>query len=263
MRAAGLALLVPLLALGPLHAQKAKEPPNDPQLSEHLKRLKSLVKDRKMTGDFTAISLMQKLDKELEKKNSKDKKKIVKALGGVFTTGKVREGARDVLYREAADLLAKLGEQGGAKALAKSEANKRFDDNVSLRAHLLKALGKTEDADHIDYLLDVTTRSHIDALRAASGEALSNFTKAKLRQKREIVEQIIRTWGSLHSDATRAVNLDPNEPVDFNPQNARRILRACEGHWIRTLQKLTGVSQSKFPEWQRWLNKNRGWKPPA
>ena len=245
-----------------LPAQKAPVPPPDPQLPARLKELKGYVKNRKMTQDFQAIGLIQNLCKDVDRKNPKDKAKLAKALGDVFKTGKVRTGNHDVLYREAAEGLGKLGEDG-AKQLAKAVENKRLADNVALRAHLLRQLGKTEDPKQIKYLLEVTTRSHIDELRAAAGEALGNFTGAKLKAKREIVKEIIRAWGSLHSRATQAANLDPNGPVDFGPQNARRILRAVEGKWVSTLQKLTGVSHSRFQDWQRWQNKNKNWQPPS
>lgn len=252
-------LAVLVLGQGTALAQKSKEPPQDPQVPKRISELKSFIKNRKMTDDFTAISLIQAMTKEVDKQNSKDKKKIAKGLGDVFKLGKVREGRRDVIYREAADALAKY-EQDGAKELAKYVENKRFKDNLSLRAHMLKALGKTQDDKQIDYLIEVTSRSPHDELRAASGEALGNYTKAKIKDKREIVKMIIRAWGSQHSLATQPVNNDPAAPIDFGPQNARRILRACEGKWVSTLQKLTGVSLKKFPEWQRWQNKNKRWE---
>ncbi|MCK5944045.1 MAG: HEAT repeat domain-containing protein [Planctomycetes bacterium] len=252
-------LAVLVLGQGTAQAQKPKEPPVDPAVPKRLAELKSYVKDRKMENDFQAIGLIQALTKEPDKQNSKDKGKIAKGLGDVFKFGKVREGRQDVIYREAADALAKY-EEDGAKQLAKYAEHKRFDDNLSLRAHMLRALGKTKDDKQIDYLLEVTSRSPHDELRAAAGEALGNFTEAKIKDKREIVKEIIRAWGSQHSEATRAANLDPNGPVDFGPQNARRILRACEGKWVATLQKLTGMSHTKFPDWQRWLNKNKNWE---
>lgn len=242
-------------------AQKPKEPPDDPNLPARLDELEDMVKDRKMEQDFRAISLIQEIGRNVEKSSSKDKKKIVKALGDVFTDGKTRAGGKDILYREAADVLAKLGEDG-AKELAKAFEHKQFDDNISLRAHLLLALGRTEDERQIDLLLDTTTRAPEDELRAAAGEALGHFTKAKLKDKREVVKQIIRTWGSLHSRATQPEPTDPSAPVNFGPQNARQTLRACEGKWVGTLQKLTGTSHTKFPDWQRWLNKNPRWEPP-
>jgi len=253
--------LFALLVLGhaPALAQKPKEPPVDPTIPKRLTELKSYVKNRKMTDDFQAIGLMQALTKAPDQQNSRDQRKVVKGLGDCFKLGKVREGARDVLYRETADALAKYGEDG-AKQLAKYVENKRFKDNLSLRAHMLRDLGKTEDDDQIDFLIEVTSRSPHDELRAAAGEALGNFTDAKIKDKREIVKMIIRAWGSQHSAATQPVSNDPNAPVDFGPQNARRILRACEGKWVATLQKLTGVSHRKFMDWQRWQNKNKRWK---
>jgi hypothetical protein len=252
-------LAVLVLGHGTALAQKPKEPPQDPKVPERLSELKSFIKNRKMTEDFQAISLIQALTKTPDQQNSKDKKKIAKGLGDVFKLGKVREGRQDVVYREAADALAKYEEEG-AEQLAKYVENKRFKDNISLQAHMLRALGRTEHDKQIDYLIEVTSRSPHDELRAAAGEALGNFKKADIKDKREIVKMIIRTWGSQHSLATQPVNNDPSAPIDFGPQNARRILRACEGKWVATLQKLTGVSLSKFPEWQRWQNKNKRWE---
>lgn len=255
--------VAPLFALlvlghGAATAQKNAEPPVDPQVPKRLAELKGYVKNRKMTDDFQAIGLMQALTKSPEQQNKKDQKKIAKGLGDVFKLGKVREGGKDLLYREAADALSKYGEDG-AKELSRYVEHKRFKDNLSLRAHLLRALGRTEDDKQIDYLIEVTSRSPHDELRAAAGEALGNYKDAKLKDRREIVKMIIRAWGSQHSAATQPVSNDPNAPVDFGPQNARRILRACEGKWVATLQKLTGVSHRKFMDWQRWQNKNKNW----
>ncbi|MCB9878701.1 MAG: HEAT repeat domain-containing protein [Planctomycetes bacterium] len=253
--------MVTALLLGAAIAQETKEPPVDPALPDQLKELKKEASDRKMEADFHVIDTIQHLAKDLDKKNPKDVEKIAKGIGDVFFAGKLREGNKDILYREAADALAKFGEDG-AKELAKAVTHKRFKDNLGLQAHMMLALGKTEDDKQIDFLLETTTRSPHDELRAASGEALGNFTKAKLTVKRDIVKEIIRTWGGFHQRATVAVNNTPGAPVNFDPQNARKTLRACEGKWVATLQKLTGVSQTQFPDWQHWLNKNPGWEPP-
>lgn len=256
------ALALALGALtGSLQAQKPAPPPVDKQLPARLAELKKFIKDSKMMNDFQAIGSMQNLAKDLDKKNPKDVDKIAKAIGDVFKLGKVRTDSKDILYREAADALAKFGDDG-AKPLAKAAENKRFKDNVSLRAHIVKALGKTKDVKQIDYLLELTSRSRHDELRAASGEALGNFKHAKVAEQRDIVKEIIKAWGSLDSLATQAVSNDPNGPQDFGPQNARRTLRLAESKWVATLQKLTGVSQSKFQDWQRWQNKNKKWEPP-
>jgi hypothetical protein len=139
----------------------------------------------------------------------------------------------------------------------------RFKDATNLRAHLILALGRTKDDKQVDWLLDQTTRSPQDEIRAAAGEALGNYTALDIKGRREIVKQILREWGSLHSSATTAAPTDPNVPIDPGPENARNTLRAVEGKWNGTLAALTGLSMTQFADWQRWLNKNPGWSSPG
>src|SRR5690606_21818249 len=188
-------------------------PPVDPELPKQLKELKDLVNDRKMAGDFQAIGLMQQLAKTPEQRNPKDQEKIAKALGDVFTTGKVRPADMDLLYREAGDALSLFGEDG-AKELAKAVEHKRIKDLIPLQAHLFLALGRTEDPKQVDLLLDTATRSPHDELRAAAGQALGNYTSLDAKPRREAVKQLIREWGSLHSSATTPEPTDPNAPID-------------------------------------------------
>lgn len=250
------------LSAAAISAQKPTPPPVDPDLPVKLKELKSLVKDRKMTRDFQAIGLIQKLTEAPDKLNPKDRKKLCKALGSVFKTGKVRPAGKDHLYHEAGDALSKF-ETDGSKELLKTVENKRIKDNIRLRAHLIEGLGRTKDLKMVDWIVDEATRSHHDEIRAAAGKALGEFTNLKTKGRRKVVKELIRSWGSLHSSATTAVNLDRNAPIDFGPETARRTLRVIEAKWVRTLSKLTGQSMSKFSDWQRWQNKNRQWVAPG
>lgn len=245
-----------------LATAQATPPPVDPALPDQCKQLKAFVADPKMLSDMQAIGLMQKLMQGLDNRNPKDKERLAKAFGEVFRTGKTRTGAKEVLYRETADELSKLGADG-AKEIAKAIAEPRNKDNHALVGHYILALGRTKDDKQVDYLVETTTRSPIDELRGASGEALGNFTDLDLKPRREVVKAILREWGSLHSKATTPAPTDPNAPVDMAPQNARQTLRVVEGKWAATLNKLTGQSHAGFMEWQRWLNKNPGWTPPS
>jgi hypothetical protein len=246
---------------GALAAQAAPAPAVDPALPEQLKELKALVAEPKMTEDFQAVGLMQKLVSSLDGRHPKDKERIAKAFGDVFRTGKLRTGDKEVLYREAADGLAKMGADG-AKELAKAAVDARFKESLPLQAHLIVAVGRTQDEKQVDWLLDTTVRSPHDELRAAAGEALGNYTTLEMKARREVVKGIVREWGSLHQRATQAESTDPSAPINLEPQNARKTLRAVESKWVATLNALTGVSQSGFEEWQRWLNKNPNWTGP-
>ena len=250
-----------LCAFGVVLAQDP-EPPVDPALPDRLKELKGMIADRKMREDFQAVSLIQNLLKAPAQLNPKDRTRLAKALGDVFRTGKVRPAGQDHVYKEAGDALSKL-DTDGSKYLARTLENKRIKDNVPLLAHLIEALGRTKDDKQIDWLLDEATRSPHDEIRAAAGTALGEFTAAKDKDKREVVKVMIREWGSLHSKATQPIQSDPNAPVDFGPENARKTLRAIETRWRRTLSLLTGQQMTSFQDWQRWLNKNPRWQPPG
>lgn len=252
-----------LLALGcaALANAQAPTPAVDPTLPERLKELKALVADSKMAGDMQAVSLMQTLTKTPETLHPKDKERVIKGIGEVFRTGKVRTNEKDVLYREASDALAKLGSEAGAE-LAKAYGDNRFKDALALQAHLLLAIGRTQDDKQVTMLVEITARSPHDELRAAAGEALGNYTSLEMKARREVVKTIVRTWGSLHEQATTPDPNNPNQPIPMQPQNARKTLRAVEGKWGATLAKLTGVSNTAFADWQRWLNKNPNWVGP-
>ncbi len=253
-----------VLFAGWLGAQQPATPPPpvDPALPDQLKELKAMVADTKMVADFNAIGLMQKLVGGLDARNPKDKERIAKALGDVFRTGKLRTAEKEILYREASDALAKLGADG-AKELAKAVTDARFKDAIPLQAHMIVALGKTEDDKQVEWLVDTATRSTHDELKAAAGEALGNYSSLDIKVRREVVKSLIRDWGSLNQKATQPESNDPSAPINLEPQNARKTLRAVEGKWIATLTKLTGVSQSGFADWQRWLNKNPNWVGPT
>lgn len=252
--------LVAVLA-GLAAAQSPAAPP-DPALPDQLKELKGLVADPRMVADMEAIGLIQKLSRDFAGRNPKDQERLARGIGEVFRTGKLRTEAREVLYREAADALAKMGAEG-ARELARALGDGRFKSALQLQCHLILALGRTEDDKQVEWLVDTTTRSPHDELRAAAGEALGNYTSLEIRARRDVVKAIVRAWGSLHAKATTADPTDPNAPIDPEPQNARRTLRVVEGKWSATLAKLTGVSMSGFLEWQRWLNKNPNWTAPV
>lgn len=256
--AVGLLLATAVAAQPPAPAPTPIAP--DPALPEKLKELKTLVGDAKMRDDFQAVSLIQHLATDPDKKAEKDQEKLARAFGDVLRVAKVRPAGQDMIYREAADGLGKLGEHG-AKELAKAVVDKRFEDNLALRSHLVLALGKTQDEKQIDWLLDTTTRSPHNELRAAAAEALGLYQAMDLKLRREVVKQILRSWGSLNEQATTLPSTDPGAPIPVQPQNARETLRHVEGKWVRTLQHLTGQTQSAFADWQRWLNKNPNWTP--
>jgi len=263
LRTRQLAMLAFLLLANSLAAQAPPAPPPpDPALPELLKELKSLVGEPKMQADFQAISLIQKLATDVDQRHPKDRERIAGSLGEVFRTGKLRPTEQPHLYEEATKALALFGEDG-SKEISRVLGTPRFKDQVPLRCKLMLALADTQDTKHTSYLLDEALRSHHDEIRAAAGEALGRYRDLDLRTRRDIVKQMVRSWGSLHSAATQPIQNDPSAPIDPGPQNAQRTLRAVEGKWQATLGRLTQQSFSTFADWQRWLNKNPNWTVPG
>lgn len=238
-------------------------PPVDPGLPDRLRELDDMLEDRRMEQDFQAISVIQKLCADPAAHNPKDADRIVKALGQVFFTGRVRPPDKSVLYREAADALGKFGEDG-ARYLRKVLEHSRLKGRefAELRAHMLLALGRTQDLRQVEYLLERALRSPDDEVMAAAGEALGHYTDMPLKLRREVVKDLISRLGEWHMKATAIESTDPNAPIDFTPQNARRTLDRIEGKWNATLTALTGERHTSAPDWQHWYNKNKDWEPP-
>lgn len=257
--------LTPLLMIfSPLllaAAALAQDPPApDPALPERIKELKTFCTDRKMESDFRAIGSIQQLISKPDQLNPKDKTRLAKALGDVFTWGRVRPPDKDTLYREAGTALGKLGVDGAKELVAAIESARIKDrDYIPLRAYLLKDLGMTKDEKQVEYLVEQARRSPWDDIMAAAGEALGNYAELDLKKRRDIVKQLIVKYGEISSKASQMESTDPSAPIDFSIKNAQETLRRIQGPFNRTLTKLTGESFSKAADWQHWANKNANW----
>lgn len=235
-----------------------------PDLTKELKNLQSMVKDRKMAEDFLAISLIDRLSADPAKLTAKDQAKVAKGLAKVYRTGRLRPPDRLHLYQETADAMAKFGKNGSTLLLKAIETERiKGREYAGLRAYMIRALGRAKDEKQIDWLTKQALRSPDNAVMAAAGEALGNFTKMPLKTRRKLVKSLVGRLGELHMQSTALESSDPKAPIDLGPQNARRTLGQIRRPWNATLTTLTGQKFSTAAQWQRWLNKNRNWKPPA
>ena len=255
------ATIAALLVVTPLAGQA---PVPDPDLTGQLKQLHSMVKDRLMAQDLVAISVIHRLSAHPANLHPKDEARIAKAFARVYRTGRLRPPDRAHLYRETADALARLGDSGSAWLLKSIETERiKGRDHAQLRAHMIRALGTTGDERHVDWLTKQALRSPDDAVLAAAGAALGNYTGLPLKKRRKDVKDLVGRLGEWHMSATALESTDPNAPIDLGPQNARRTLSRIKRPWNATLRRLTGQRFSSAAQWQRWLNKNKGWKPPG
>ena len=240
-----------------LPAQKKPKPVPDKDVAEKVSQLKKIAADKKFREDARGVGLIDDLmQKQQAGMIAKDEQLVVKPLDGVMNKGKVRPADKAQLYVAAAEALGRHG-AAGAKSLKKAYSNKsRFRAKpmwVPLRERLLRNIGRAKDDADIKFLIDEARRNPEAALQAAAGEALGNFEEAKQKVRKEIVSNLLVTFGALSERASQG-------GTSIDGQNAKDRLAALSGKWIATLKKLTGKDFDTFREWQSWNNKNKNKK---
>lgn len=250
-----LAALMAAFALpGTACSQKPKKLAPDKEVAEKVGILTKIAKDKKFSRDAEGIQvidiLMQKHEKGLAEK---DRKMVVKALDGVLNKNKVRPPDRTQLYNAAAEALGRH-EADGAKVLRKAFDNKsRFKAKpqwVPMRERLLRNVGRTKALANVKFLIDEARRNPEPALQAAAGDALGNYEEADLKVRKEIVSNLLVTYGALSERASQ-------QGTSIDAQNAKDRLAAISGKWNGALKKLSKQNFDTFREWQTWYNKNK------
>lgn len=237
----------------------AQDPPPakgpDKEVAEKIAVLKEVVADKKFARDEEGLKLIDELlQKSRAGVDPKDQTAIVKALDGVLTSGtKVRPPENTALYTGAATALGYCGAEG-AKVLKAAYGNKRFPEKkewVPLREQMLKNIGRTKDESMVKFLTNEARRHPEAALQAAAGEALGNFDESKDAVRKDIVGELLVTYGELAELASQMGS------SNIAAQNAQDRLAALQDKWNSTLEKLTKQRCSTFREWQAWYNKNK------
>ena len=110
------------------------------------------------------------------------------------------------LYNAAAEALGRHGKDG-AKALKKAYENKsRFKAKpmwVPMRERLLRNIGRAQDEANVKFLIDEARRNPEAALQAAAGDALGFFEKSSEKIRKQIVSELLITFGSLSEQASQ------------------------------------------------------------
>ena len=246
------ALMAPAIA-----AQKPAKPVPDKEVAEKVSQLTKIAKDKKFTEDARGIEVIDLLMMKHEKGLiDKDRAMVVKTLGAVLNKYKVRPPDNIRLYNAAAEALGRHGEEG-AKALKKAYENKnRFKAKpqwVPMRERLLRNIGRAKDEDNVKFLTDEARRNPEAALQAAAGDALGFFSESDQKIRKEIVSELLITFGALSERASQG-------GTSIDGQNAKDRLAAISGKWVATLKKLTKQDFDTFREWQTWYQKNKNKK---
>ncbi|MHC4078841.1 MAG: hypothetical protein ACYST0_10435 [Planctomycetota bacterium] len=231
-------------------------------LDTQLAALKKLANTRKGESDRQAIETLDRLMRRYTDLDKKGRRRLATAVGRILTSARPKRAPKSAQLFERC--IVAVGQMGklGSKPLQQAYENKKFQGKqrkewVPLRAGMLAALGTTKDPTAIPFLLKKAEGDNYDQLKGAAGGALGEFVGVSKKERRKICARLIHT---LVTSQAQSRNLEIGA---IERDGYRRRFEATRGPWTRTLQKLTGRSETDPVKWQRLLNKKKLFWEPA
>ncbi len=227
----------------------------DPEVKAKLSEFKKLIKNRKGVKDAEAIQIVDGVLTSFDKLHPKDKKAFAQALYEPLKNPRVKRPPVDArLFKAVIVALGKTGRDGSKYLASAFKDKKRFGhkDWRSLRAEMLKNLGKTKDLKYVKFLTDEARRNIEDTLMAAAGQALGEFADMDLKVRKPIAKDLIKKFANIYENAN--ANLDSG---DLQRKTWEDRYKAVADPWNTALQKLTKQNLRHPNDWLRFYNKNK------
>jgi len=254
-----LALLLGFLSPAPLalnvasaahlvSVQDDELPDKRADVKEWLSTLKALI-GKRGDEDPAAIVLIEKLVVEFQGSGEKDRASIAKGVASCLSQRRkdLSKGVPDNgLKLATAKALGSMGPESTG-ALSKWVNDKKVRDNIELQRQLVLSLGATKDKSATKTLADLLKYRN-PTIVAAAAEALCQFEKIELKERKKLFEEILKTLMS----AKGKVDADPTDNI------AREEWNVVSAPLMTSLTALSGHKDAKKPEeWQRFWNKNK------
>lgn len=198
------------------------------------------------------------LEKAIKEKAKADIKHFVSALGDKFAAAKPPQ-QKDILrldgvvlalpeqeLRDAAVEAIGKTNADGVPLLLKELDKKATEENAGYQALVIKSLGKLKDPKAGLERLTKLLRNKSIAVVATATEALSNYKDAPFETKKNVFDDIMKIYLSVHSAANAS-----NAQRDTTAKNKLSTLQAPADE---TLKALTGQQLKGAPDWQKWWN---------
>lgn len=248
------AAATPRLALASALVLQPAGTQDEEQIEDKREVVKQLIKTfeghtkKKGAEDDEAVKVLDQLLSEFGASGPKDRASIVKALEKSLTLKRKdhEDGSKEARVALAAAVC--LGEMGpeSVKALIGATGGKKLRGNIDLLRRAILSLGKTEDERAIKPLLSLMS-DKLPVIQGAAIEALGQFREADQKQRKAIVEDLIKLIMPIKS----TVDTDTNDTI------TREQYDVIGPPTITTLQRLTDQNLRDFNEWQQWWNKNK------
>lgn len=254
----------PCLAASPIRAAAVQdeEAPKPDERAEVAKLIEQLDGHLKARGgeDDEAMGAIDQLSVEFEESGPKDRQAIA-AIVAECVVVKRKDLAEDVpdqkLQTHAAKALGAFGEEGG-KHLLKLVEHSALDGRLKARREAILSLGRTKTEKGVKVLIKLLDNA-VYEVEGAAAQALGNYSDAKEKVRKEIVEALLKKIVPLadlledSGDYSGTGAADSNE--DF--EEKQKEYEALAAGTASSLAALTGHQESDFRAWQRWWNDNK------
>jgi len=208
---------------------------------------------RRAIDEARAKLLVERLASEFAVAGTKDRAPIVRVLERCLSAKE--QGKPDgELVCHAARALAGMAPES-LPVLERALDNKALLKDQEIGRTLVLALGKTREKSATKTLLELLDNPE-DVIVAAAGEALGEFEGAQLALRKQLFEEVLKTWSQAKDehDALVQQTLDPNSPHDAAAVKRYELL---ESAFSSTLPRLSKQDARSVELWQRWFAKNK------
>jgi hypothetical protein len=230
----------------PCSVQETDHPDKLPAIKAKLEKLSKLIAKRG-EQDVLAVHVIEELEESFDERGPKDRAAIVKALGRCLSQKrKALENGKPTnsLYVPAARALGVMG-HNATKVLAGWVDHKQHRTNLVLRRELILSLGMTKDPAAVKTLTGLLNYDS-DKIMAWSASALSEFSKAPSKLRKEIFSEVIKVLVTASE-----------QKEDGGSVEAGIRWETIKLPMLRCLSDLSAESQEDAAGWQRWWNKNK------
>lgn len=225
-----------------------------PDLKELVAELNTEYKDKRDRDVERIAAIYSILEENYSKYPDADQKKIVKSIKAGFD---IKPPLADRSFQKTgAASLSGMGKEG-LKALEyalksknlkpkNNDDQREVDECIQVKAFIIEAMGMSKNPDAIKTLTKLLWDDDAETIKA-SCKALANYNELPLKERKEIVEELVKVYANLN---TLALN---NPKI---PQYKQKLI-TVEGYFNVALNKLTLQSLESAEEWQKWYNDNK------
>lgn len=234
------------------------EEPELPDIKALSKELDAEYKNKKNRNAERIVEIYGVYDEVYDKLKSADQKNVIKALRRAWTI-KPPPSDKSFLKANAACLTGK-GKMGlevllyalDHKSLeTKDKSNQtEYNSRMEVKTFVIESIGYTKNPKALKPLYKLLWSEDAPIIKAACS-ACSRFDGLKQKERKPIVEELVKVYAYLDSQAKLAIQ-DPRK------EYLRERLLAVEVQFNESLKKLTPARFESAEDWQRWYNDNKG-----